>query len=88
MGLAQTFLTIAGIVLLGALSLTLNNSYLTTNQTMVESEFTVEAVSLAESYLEKATGKSFDENSINGTVTSILNLSSTLQPFGRKPGKH
>ena len=78
MGLAQTFLTIAAIALLGVLSLTLNTSYLTTNQTMVESEFTVEAVSLGESYLERAVGKSYDENSISGAVSQTKDFSSSL----------
>ncbi|MDP4115141.1 MAG: hypothetical protein Q8903_03355 [Bacteroidota bacterium] len=80
MGLAQTFLTIASIALLGIISLTLNTSYLNSNQTMVESEYTIEAVSLAESYLERAIGESFDQQTIYAAVSSTSSLSTTLGP--------
>jgi len=83
MGLAQTLLTIAAISLLGMITLTLNSSYLTTNQVMVESEFSVEAVSLAESYLERAIGKTFDEKSI----TAQINNTSDLSKIGRETGE-
>jgi len=74
MGLAQTLLTIAAISLLSMITLTLNSSYLTTNQVMIESEFSVEAVSLAESYLERAIGKNFDENGISSHLTDTKDL--------------
>ena len=82
MGLAQTLLTIAAIALLGTITLTLNSSYLTTNQTMVESEFSIEAVSLAESYLERAVGKNFDVKSILSQVSNTSDLSSIGKESG------
>jgi hypothetical protein len=80
MGLGQTFLTIAAIALLGIISLTLNTSYLNSNQTMVESEYTIEAVSLAESYLERSIGEAFDQQTIYSAVASPTALSTTLGP--------
>jgi hypothetical protein len=74
MGLGQTLLTVAAVVLLGVISLTLNSSYLRTNELMVESEFTIEAVSIAESYIERAVGKSFDEKTILSFVSKTGDL--------------
>jgi hypothetical protein len=82
MGLAQMLLTIAAIALLGTITLTLNSSYLASNQTMVESEFTIEAVSFAESYLERAVGKSFDEKSIYAEITKATDLSTPGKDAG------
>lgn len=80
MGLGQTFLTIASIALLGIISLTLNTSYLNSNQTMVESEFTIEAVSLAESYLERSIGEAYDQQTLLYAVSNVSSLSTTLGP--------
>ena len=84
MGLAQTLLTIAAISLLSMITLTLNSSYLTTNQVMIESEFSIEAISIAESYLERAIGKSFDEKTITSQVTQISNFT---YPPARESGE-
>lgn len=82
MGLGQTFLTVASIALLGIITLTMNSSYLRTNDLMVESEFTIEAVSICESYIERAVGKAFDEMTIISYVGNVGDLTnkSTLGP--------
>ncbi len=73
MGLAQTLLTIAAIAMLGALTFNMNSSYLLTDQSVIQSDFSIEAISIAESYIDRAMGKRFDEKFVS-QVTKVNNL--------------
>lgn len=75
MNTGQLLLTTSAIVLLSLLLLRVNNGFLNTNQVMMENKFNVLAISLGSSLVEEATGKAFDENTVDNTVNSLSSLS-------------
>lgn len=75
MNTGQLLLTTSAIVLLSLLILRVNNGFLSTNQVMMENKFNVLAISLGSSLLEEATGKAFDENTVENTVSTLSSLS-------------
>ncbi len=82
MNTGQLLLTTSAIVLLSLLMLRVNNGFLSTNQVMMENKFNVLAISLGSSLLEEATGKAFDANTVENTVTSLSSLSSIGNAVG------
>jgi len=74
MNTGQLLLTTSAIVLLSLLLLRVSNSFLSTNSVMMENKFNVLAISLGSSLLEEATGKAFDENTVENTVSSLTSL--------------
>jgi len=79
MNTGQLLLTTSALVLLSLVILRINNGFLSTNQVMMENKFNVLAISLGSSLLEEATGKAFDANTAENTVTSLSQLS-TIGP--------
>ena len=85
MNLGQMMFVLAGIVLLGIVILTANNSLLESTDVMNNSEFGITSVSLATSLVEEAMGKMYDEviaDSTTGALTNPSQLSPALGPEG------
>ncbi len=67
-------LAVGAMALLAIIVLRVNNSFLTTNGIMMESKFGVLATSLAQSVIEEATNKAYDEQSIGNPITSAADF--------------
>ncbi len=87
MNTGQMLLTIGAIILFSILALQINSNQLTTQETMQNSKFGILAVSVASSFIEEATEKAFDENSIDDFVTSLSTLTSRGS-FGPDAGEN
>lgn len=72
MNTGQTMLSIGALILLSAMILRVNSSFLSTDTNVQAAKFGVLATSLATSYIEEASRKQFDEN------TSVAISDSTL----------
>jgi len=86
MNTGQMLLTLGALVLLSLLTLRVNSSQLTTQDTMQNSKFGILAVSVASSIMEEASEKAFDENSINDFITSLTTLTAKGS-FGIESGE-
>jgi len=82
MNTGQLLLTTSAMVLLSLLLLRVNNGFLTTNSVMMEGKYSVLAISLGSSLLEEATGKAFDANTVENTVSSLTGLSTIGPGYG------
>ncbi len=82
MNTGQMLITLAGLMLLSLIILRVTSNFLHTETSLMDSKFGVLGVSLATSMMEEATGKSFDENSNNGTVLSLGDLTSIGPELG------
>jgi len=78
----QTLLTFGAMMLLSMILLRINITFLSTNIILYASKFIILATSLAISYIEEATGKAFDANTVSGTVTSTASLSTIGKETG------
>lgn len=83
MGLGQTLITVGAIMLLSLVILRVNNNFLSTSDTLLNSKYGVLAVSLATSMIEEASGKAFDEK----TDTTSVSLTSQLSTIGTDAGE-
>jgi hypothetical protein len=68
MNTGQMMLTLLALILLSLLTLRVNSSQLSTQDTMQNSKFGVLAVSVASSIMEEASEKAFDEKSVKNFV--------------------
>ena len=82
MNTGQSMLAVGAMMLLSIVVLRVNNSFLSTNTVMMQSKFGVLATSLAQSVIEEATKKAFDENSVGVPlyVTTSLTPAGSLGP--------
>ena len=76
MNTGQMLLTIGAMILLSAIVLRVNNNFLTTNDVMMDSKFGVLAVSLAQSIIEEANNKAFDEHTDGNPIHDVSLLTS------------
>jgi hypothetical protein len=76
MNTGQSMLAIGAIILLSTIVLRVNNNFLTTNETMMDSKFGVLAISLAESIIEEADNKAFDSHTAGTPVHDLFLLTS------------
>ena len=74
MNTGQMLLTLGALILLSTLTLRVNTSQLTTQETMQNSKFGVLAVSVASSVIEEASEKAFDQNTVGEFVSSLSGL--------------
>ena len=82
MSTGQTILTMGALILFSTLMITMNASYQTSGDLVVQSELGITASSLAISLIEEATAKAFDKS----TDTAIAVSTSTLtQPENLGP---
>ena len=80
MNTGQTMLTMGAMMLLSFLVLRFNSIHLTSAQASYNSKFGIVATSLANSLIEEAKDKAYDEVALDSTVTitSANNFSTTL----------
>ncbi|MEN8191392.1 MAG: hypothetical protein ABFS12_01165 [Bacteroidota bacterium] len=84
MNTGQMLITLAAMMLLSLVILRVTNTFLHTESSLLDSKFGVLGISLATSMMEEATGKAFDENSTNGTIPTLANLSVIGPDLGEK----
>lgn len=82
MNTGQTLLTMGALVLFSTLMITMNTSYQTSGELVIQSELGITASSLATSLIEEATSKAFDKSTDTAIATS---LSSLTYPSGLGP---
>ena len=84
MNTGQTMLTMGAMMLLSFLVLRFNSIHLTSAQASYNSKFGIVATSLANSLIEEAKDKAFDEVALDSTITitSANNFSTTLGKDG------
>lgn len=80
MNTGQMLLTTLALVLMGTTVLTVNKMYNNHEDVLRQTEIGIYAVSLATSLIEDASGKSFDETTVDDVITSTNLLSSQLGP--------
>jgi hypothetical protein len=80
MGLGQTLLTILAMAMLGTLMLTVNTNTMDNGDSLEQSEYRIMASSLGISMLERASGLSFDQNTVSSDISSPSSLTATLGP--------
>jgi MSHA pilin protein MshD len=76
MNTGQMLLTLGALILLSTLTLRVNTSQLSTQDTMQNTKFGVLAVSVASSIIEEASEKAFDANTDGNFVSSLSGLTS------------
>ncbi|MBK8944870.1 MAG: hypothetical protein IPM32_06295 [Ignavibacteriae bacterium] len=80
MNTGQTLISIAAMALLSTTILNVNRNSLTTTLSITETKYKILAVSLANTIIEEASSKSFDEKTTdNNLVTNVSELSTTLK---------
>lgn len=83
----QMLITVAAMLLLSLLVLRVSSTTIVTQESMQNSKFGVLATSLANSILEEASMKFFDENSIGTFITDVNDLTNTVD-FGIEAGEN
>jgi hypothetical protein len=76
MGTGQMLLSVGAMVLLSTTLLNYNQSSANSNLTLMESKYSLLAISLANSLIEEATGKPFDAKTVSSSISSTNQLSS------------
>jgi hypothetical protein len=74
MNTGQTLITIGAMLILSMTILNVNHNYNNTSTAMLNTKFNILATSLATSMIEEATGKAFDANTVDNTVSSTTSL--------------
>ena len=74
MNTGQMLMTIGALVLLSTLFLRVNTNYLQNSTTTNESKFEILAASLANSIIEEASDKSFDNYTVHNSATVLTDL--------------
>ena len=85
----QIFLTCGALVLLSTIILSMNKTFLRTEQDALKSEIGITGVSLATSVIEEASGMAFDKNTDTNTTLSTASLTPvvSLGPDGTEKYK-
>lgn len=84
MGLGQMMLSVFALALLGTVILMMNNTVLDSGSAIETTEYFIMATSLGISQIESASGKAFDENTVNSDISSESGLTVTL---GKETGE-
>ena len=71
MGRAEMIILVAAIAILGRYSLTVNDALANNEIHVIQSEYELNAVAIAESYFRQAWLKSYDENTVNSTPANV-----------------
>ena len=74
MNTGQMLMTIGALVLLSTLFLRVNTNYLHNSTTANKSKFEILAASLANSVIEEASDKAFDNNTVDNSATALTDL--------------
>lgn len=84
MGLGQMMLSVFALALLGTVILMMNNTVLDSGSAIETTEYFIMATSLGISQIESASGKAFDENTVNNDISSEAGLTVAL---GKETGE-
>ena len=84
MGLGQTLLGVFALALLGTAILMMNNTVLDSGSAIETTEFVIMGTSLGISQIESASGKAFDEKTVNSDISSVASLTASL---GKETGE-
>ena len=76
MNTGQMMITLGALALLSLVILRVNNGFLNTSSILLDSKLGVLATSIGTSIIEEATGKAFDEATVDNSVSSLSSLSS------------
>lgn len=76
MGHQELLLTLAAIAMFGVVLLNMNRKMIEQNEDMIQREFEYYAISLAQSFIEEAKTKVFDENVITASAASPADFTS------------
>lgn len=79
MHLGETLLIIGSLVIFGAVSLFINGARLDSERIMMETEFQITAIGLAQSFIEEAKGLPFDEGVVDSLFTGRVPESFTAE---------
>ena len=84
MGQRELLLVLGALILFGLTMLSTNRYVIDQNESIIQREFEFYGISLAQSFIEEAKTKAFDENVINGAVTVPAQLThwNSLGPDG------
>lgn len=82
MGLGQTLLSVFALALLGTAILMMNNTVLDSGSAIETTEYLIMGTSLGISQIESASGKAFDEKTVDSDVSSVNHLSTNLGKDG------
>ena len=82
MNTGQMMITAGALILLSLVILRVTSNFLNTNSVLLDSKLGVIATSIATSIIEEATGKAFDESTVDGSVQSLSSLTTNLGPSG------
>jgi hypothetical protein len=77
MGSGQMLLAVAAMSLLSLIILSANSNLLENEQVVMDSEFSIAAISLSTSLIEEAQGKVFDEASVDSGLNATTQLTPT-----------
>lgn len=83
---SNMMLTIGAVVLLTLFTLSANKIILQNKMMSSESEYVITAIGLAQSVINEAKTKTFDENSVTGTITSASQLTASAS-LGNETGE-
>jgi len=86
MNTGQMLLTLGALVLLSTLTLNINGTLLSSVSTTLEMESILNAVSVAQSMLDEAMAKSFDEKTVNNRIYTYSGMTSPSL-LGRESGE-
>lgn len=86
MNTGQMMITIGALILLSVVVLRVNTGNLATNEVLINSKLDILAISLANSTIEEATSKAFDEYTITKPAELTSNLTEPSK-FDKDPGE-
>ena len=84
MGLGQMMLSVFALALLGTVILMMNNTVMDSGSAIETTEYFIMATSLGISQIESASGKAFDQNTVNSAISSEAGLTVNL---GKETGE-
>lgn len=87
MGRAEMIILIGAIAILGRFSLSVNSALANNEIHVIQSEYELNVVGIAESYFRQAWLKSFDENSVDGFPVDIPDDFTDDEDMGKDSGE-
>jgi hypothetical protein len=86
MNTGQTIFALGALALLSTSIVSLDRGYNVNSQSIIQSKLGITAVSLASSFIEEASGKSFDQKTHDSIVINTNGLTPAAK-LGREPGE-
>ena len=87
MGRAEMIILVAAIAILGRYSLTVNDALANNEIHVIQSEYELNAVAIAETYFKQAWVKAYDENVVDGIPADIPQDFTSKEHLGEDSGE-